>query len=62
MKARFEKRHKEPKTRSTYHDGSKPGRKDIFAFVIATYQLFLPLVLALIIVGAVVAVILIYIR
>jgi len=43
-------------------DRSGPDRKDVLAFIIAAYQLFLPLVFALIVVGAIVAVVLIYIR
>ncbi|HUT87791.1 MAG TPA: hypothetical protein VMX15_06880 [Candidatus Heimdallarchaeota archaeon] len=47
---------------STPEDRSGPDRKDVLAFIIAAYQLFLPLVVALIVVGAIVVVALIYIR
>ena len=64
MRALFRKRTTKPNARPTsaYGDEVKPDKKDILAFVIAIYQLFLPLIIALVVVGAIVAVVLIYLR
>jgi len=62
MRVPFGKRQTKTGASSAPGDRSGPDRKDVLAFIIATYQLFLPVVLALVVVGAIVAVILIYIR
>ena len=62
MRVPFGKRQTKTGASSAPEDRSGPDRKDVLAFIIATYQLFLPLVIALIVVGAIVVIILIYIR
>jgi len=62
MRVPFGKRQTKTSASSVPGDRSGPDRKDVLAFIIAAYQLFLPLVFALVVVGAIVAVILIYIR
>ena len=62
MRTPFGKRHTKTGASSAPEDRGGPDRKDVLAFIIATYQLFLPLVIALIVVGAIVAIILLYIR
>lgn len=62
MRVPFGKRQLKTGAGSTPEDRSGPDRKDVLAFIIAAYQLFLPLVVALIVVGAIVVVALIYIR
>ena len=56
----FRKKHDVPKSNDSSHKVQKLGARDILAFIIATYQLFLPLVVALIIAIALGAVVFIF--
>jgi len=53
----FRKKHDVAKSNGSSHKAQNLGARDILAFIIATYQLFLPLVIALIIAVAIGAVI-----
>jgi hypothetical protein len=54
------KKHAVAKSNDSSHRAQNMGARDILAFIIATYQLFLPLVAALIIAIAIGAVIFIF--
>ena len=56
----FRKKHDAAKPTDSTHRAQNLGARDIIAFILATYQLFLPLVIALVIAIAIGAVIFIF--